>query len=87
VARRQAIIRVSRQLLIELLRLPAGTEIVGISDQVYFDTGDVAIKVEHPCFAPVETDGGTIPTKTPSYEVEDGVVKFIGWSDGGFCSR
>lgn len=75
--RRQKILRVSNELLAEILKLPPGTRITGVSDQQFFTTDSIAIKIEHPSFAPVEPEN-VLPECTALYtEVRTAV--FEGW--------
>lgn len=66
--KRQAIIRVSFDLLAEALRLPPGVRVVDVSQHLYFDSGDVALKLEGECFEPV-TPGAAIPQVEPQWIV------------------
>lgn len=76
---RQRIIRVSREVLARALHLPEGTEIVDVTGQFYFGTGDIALKVEHPDFTPVY-GSEAIPEIRPLLG-EQRVVKFMGWQE------
>jgi hypothetical protein len=77
--KRQRIVRVSRELLQEALHLPPGAIIKDISLQLFFDTDDVAIKIEHPDFTPVYPPSA-IPTVRPMLGVTQN-VKFMGWQE------
>lgn len=75
---RVRIIRVSNELLASVLLLPPGCKIVGVSDQLYFDQDQIAIKVESPDFDPVP-EGTRVPEAGATYQQET-VAKFAGWS-------
>lgn len=77
--KRVRIIRVSKELLAAALHLPEGTEIVGVSDQPYFVSGEIAIKVENPEFTPV-FECHDIPTIRPVLGQKT-VVTFMGWQN------
>ena len=61
-----AILRVSRELLRQVLCLPEGTEIVDISPHTFFDTHQFAFKVESPDLPLVE-QGQPLPTVEPTF--------------------
>jgi hypothetical protein len=75
-----AILRVSRDLLVHVLRLPEGTRILDISPHVYFDQDIVTFKVEHPEF-PLTYSGMTLPVCNPQYgkNPKTGETEFLGW--------
>jgi hypothetical protein len=75
--KRVRIFRVSHELLAEVLMLPAGTKIVGVSEQPFFFSGELAIKVEHPAFDPVPPVKA-IPEYAPMYS-QVTTPKFDGW--------
>ncbi len=49
---RQRILRVPREMLRAALRLPENVSIVSVSDTLYFDSDDLALKLECPDFLP-----------------------------------
>lgn len=74
---KQAIIRVSRELLEAVLLLPPGARIVDVSHHLFFDTDEFAIKVESESFRDV-FPGDPIPIKSPRYARKETPV-FVGW--------
>ncbi len=62
-----AILRVSRELLRQVLCLPEGTEILDVSPHVYFSTNDFAFKVEHPSLPPVSHAGQPLHAVNPTF--------------------
>lgn len=82
-----AIVRVNRDLLAAALRFPEGTKILDVSAHMFFDSDDIALKVEHEDLAPVKP-GRVIPNAHPMFsevyhqiseEVRVTEVKFDGW--------
>lgn len=74
----QAIIRVSRELLERVLMLPPGTTILAVSDQAYFDSGDIALRVECPAARPTP-EGCRLPEVRPVYREAGGKAEFVRW--------
>lgn len=72
-SRKQAVLKVSYDLLIDALKLPKDTKIIRSGDELLFD--QLKIVIEHPDFEEVE-EGKCLPTITPSYFQ---VPKFEGW--------
>lgn len=82
---RQRIVRVSRQLLVGILKFPDGTRLVDVSCLIYFDQDQLALKIEHPDFTPVEP-GHVIPEITAEYRSTlaagpQYVPEFVGFRD------
>ncbi len=77
--KRFRILRVSRELLIDILKLPLGTKIIDLSNHVFFDADQFALKVEHPSFKPVAKDEA-IPVVDATYRREETAV-FDGWKE------
>jgi hypothetical protein len=83
--RRLRVVRITRDLLLELLRLPPGTEVVDLSRDLYFAEDHFALKLRHPDF-PEVPDGHAIPEVMPLYRAVEGsgnpsrTVVFAGWS-------
>lgn len=81
--KRLAVCLLSAELLADLLCLPAGARITGMSHEVRFLTDEYAFRIECECFEPVG-EGQTAPTVHPLYragELSDGrrAVEFISW--------
>ena len=74
----QRIIRVTGELMRYFLRLPDDCNVVGLSPDPYFASGDWAVKVESPEFSDVP-EGGAIPGVSPVYSMVDGQPRFNGW--------
>jgi hypothetical protein len=75
------ILRITKKLLCELLKLPESTTIVGISDQMFFQTGDIAVTITDPGIKPV-LEGGAIPVVKPAHRkilATPERVEFEGW--------
>lgn len=77
--KRQAILRVSRELLAEILLLPKGSKILDFSPHLFFESGDLAIKISHPNF-PECKPGDSIPQVCPTYREVRSTV-FCGWGE------
>ncbi len=78
-------IRVSYDILCELLKLPVGTRIVASADERFID--QLLVRVESPDFPPIP-DGGLIPFVVPRYRYDETLVgghtrirtvTFVGW--------
>jgi hypothetical protein len=77
--RRIRIVKVTRELLCEVLKLPPGTEVLDLSRDLYYDQDVFALKVAHPDFPPVPP-GHAIPAVNPVYRrAEDLPAVFVGW--------
>lgn len=76
-----AVLRITHDLLIEALKLPAGTRILDISRDQFFLTDEVALKIEHPSLDSVPP-GRPLPVVAPCYR-KTHTVHFDGWSGGG----
>lgn len=66
---RQAILRINHTFLRWILGLPEGTEIIGVSADLYFLTDELAIKVSHPDLPEtplVAAEDGTFPRMMPT---------------------
>lgn len=77
---RQRIIRIDREMLRSFLKLPNNVTIVAVSDELYFETGDIAIKIECPDFRPVPA-GNHIQSIDPFYKAVWREVEFSHWSE------
>jgi len=79
--RKVAIIRVYAELWNQSLQdllTENGFEVVGVDDQLYFDTGDIAVKVHHPALLPIR-DGGQIPNIVLQVRSNKGKLTLIKW--------
>lgn len=79
------IFKLSKQLLVGALKLSPGTEIVAVSEVIYFHQDAIAVKVEHSDFPSVGL-GHAIPEVTPMISSrpsipEDRIPVFVGWMD------
>ncbi len=81
---RQRIVKVTRELLMEVLKFPPGTRLVDISCHVSncFISDTVALKIEGPDFEPVPP-GGVIPEVSAEYRSVPGtrVPEFVGFKE------
>lgn len=73
----QRIVKIDRTLLADVLCLPAGTRIIDVSGQMYFDTDNIAFKIEHDDFDPVEP-GQAIPEICPQFR-RNPQTEFVTW--------
>lgn len=67
--RNEAILRISNACLVNLLKLPSDTKIIGVSGDMFFGTDETAIKVSHPELpnaAMVCRQDGAFPTLIPT---------------------
>lgn len=80
--RQLAILRIGREALRELLRLPPGARIIGLSEHVFFGTNDVAIKVEGGGLYAVREDGEVIPLSRPCFGDDGEICGWEGFRDG-----
>lgn len=75
------IIKITKPALLDALRLPADTVIVGIDDREFFQSDEIAIKINHPG-CPTFIEGGAIPRVVPKHIRHLAVpetIEFVGW--------
>ncbi len=76
----QRIMRVSGQLLRDLLKLPTNCELVDVHRGDFYQAGnEFCLKVESPDFKPIP-DGCVIPYVAPIFEQHTAAERFVGWS-------
>jgi hypothetical protein len=76
---RQRILRVPRELLRAALYLPENVTIVAVSDSRFFDSNDIALKIECPDFKPQKATNVIPPIDVRLKTISHKEIVFDGW--------